>query len=399
MINLHIQPELVARCILSGRSKETIKNAMRLSATSKLFHEFINSSEFFKGLLQSVGDGYIMLKSSCFKDRYFELRSLCLPKTELFPGAMFGEALVNEDGVEFFSFEEGIEHFKLKEDRELNIITIPENMRGERDPEYFIRFSPFVERSKDYLAINDRSDSYVYVFKPDGKECLAKYKVEQKIAQISIQGNRLFVVSVGATLSVFNLEQPEKEPFKHDLIVNNTSSISICFGKEHLIYLRKGKPVVLSLSCLQELPWKENPLIDGTCYFFPMENDFIEVVFKSLLLCDIAKISFEDGFLQRTMIIEGLALSENLTGLRKDVCFNEDRLIVACEIENATTIFSYDLVTKEKGILPSISQTLEVRPFNPRLLCMAQNIYYLFMSSPNFDNFQSCLTTFTFSKL
>lgn len=209
MNSLNFQPELVAKCILNTTPRSTIKNAMDLSTTSTLFHRIINSETFFKGLVDLVEANHFLLKGnwSCFKDRYFELRGACLFKTDDFPGAIFGDALVSEEGVEVFSFFHDICNFKLNEVSEFNQIVIPENLRI--PPKPTSQDSPFVARSEKYLAINDKTDSSVYIYTPDGSECLNRLDLSGEIYQLTIIDNMLYVLESGGrfySLIVYNLE-------------------------------------------------------------------------------------------------------------------------------------------------------------------------------------------------
>lgn len=79
MISLHVQPELLARCIQGANRKKTLKNALNLCAVSSVFHAVINSEEFFKAL---AGLELPLPKLGCFKERWFDIRSRCLKKME-----------------------------------------------------------------------------------------------------------------------------------------------------------------------------------------------------------------------------------------------------------------------------------------------------------------------------
>lgn len=407
---INVQPELVVKSILGSNSKEAIKNALLLSTTSKLFHKIINSHPFFEAFVTLMGSDYLLPQlnsmegSNCFKLKYFDLRNLYLKNNETFPGTVFGDAFVDEQGVEVVSFFNGIYSFKLIENLKFNPIVIPENMRVE--PRVQWRTSPFVARSRDYLAINDRSDSCVYIFKPDGKECLAKFEVAGELSQIAIVGNYLCTVSLGDTLNVFNLERPEEEPFKLTL-PGNDQYPSICFGKEYFIYsetyLEENKLFALPLSCLQkskskELPWLLLTSDKGTQYLFPLENDFIEVTFTGKFVCDISKISIENECIKKTPMAKDIVISEDSKAWRTDVCFHDGRLVVAYEDMSETKLFSYDLLSEKLVKLPSIPAYASNCPFSPRFLCMAEKIYYLLMSF-NPGALQSNLSTFTFSKI
>jgi hypothetical protein len=396
MINLDLPRELVAKCILDRDLNETVSNAVVLSLTSKVMQTFINSIEFFEAYAHMKGAGHFLPKLnqtlSSFKDRCFELRGLCFCKNETFSGAMFGDALINGGDVELFSFDKGISSLILKENETLNSIVIPEHMQV--DPREYYRISPLVARSEKYLAVNDRSNSCVYIFTSDGKECLSKYEVKGVISQIAIHGNQLFVVEKDAPDSIVKVFYLK---LTHDYSMHAFDSdfpISICFGKEYWAYSVSNQ--CMSRTIINSYSGYECFLggsSKGSCYLFSRGNDFIEVVLRDGLVCDIVKISFTEDCMQQTMIAEGIEIPVDFKGLRADVCLHDDRLVVAYEYGNQTRFFSYDLVLEKMGELTSVALLRGGHPFKARFFCVAQNIYYLIM------HMKSNLSTFTFSKI
>lgn len=406
MINLYCQPELVAKCIIGRDSKETIRNAAILSLTSKVMQTFINSDEFFKAYAQIMDAGHFLPKInqtlSSFKTRCFELRGLCLKKTEEFPGVTLGDAWVDEDGVNLFSFFKELGHYKLRDSSGINSIAFPENTP--LDLSNCFNEPPSIARSKEYLAIHG-SDSHVYIFKSDGKKYFDTYDVGENIKQIAIQDNRLYVLknTESYSLMVINLEN-DMETFI-TFVEDYDPSTPICFGKAYLIYSSKliiGNGVMAcSLSNLHEKIYYAN-LAFGQAYFYPMQDGFIEVFFGNTFVCDIFKISFEEGLMKKTIIKNDLKISEGFLVLRTDVCFHNDRLLVAYrESGVGTKIFSYDLLLDCLSELTSISsqEFYFEEWFKPRFLCLAEKVYYLYMTSPGNDEHKSSLSTFTFSKI
>jgi hypothetical protein len=341
---------------------------------------------------------------SSFKDRCYELRGLCIPKNETFPGAMFGDALINGENVQLFSFDKGISSLILKENEKFISIVIPEHMQV--NPRQYYRISPLVARSEKYLAVNDRSNSCVYIFTPNGKECLSKYEVNGVIAQIALQGDRLYIVEIRelyTDIIMFNLEQPKETPSSLTTYFSDTP-IQICFGKEYLIYSKtsQGKSQVVACPSLLKNVCKREyvgTLSKGYSYLFSRGSDFIEVTFRESLVCDIANISLIENRLKKTIITEGIEIPVEFQGRRADVCLHEDRLVVAFEYDGKTKFFTYDIVLEKTGKLTSVDLIGGGLPFKPRFLCVAQDIYYLITWFSNQGNVKSNLSTFTFSKI
>jgi hypothetical protein len=409
MINLTCQPELFVKCLLGSNSKNTVKNALHLSTTSKIYQGIINSEKFFKGFVDFMGEGHFLPKLnpslSSFKDRYFELRNVCVINNKNFPGAIMGGALINGEDVELFSFDKGISSLILKENEMPNSIVIPEHMQIE--PEGYSRPSPFVARSEKYLAICNKSDSCVYIFNPDGLECLAKHQVPEILSQIALQDSRLYLVmdwGMTSQIRVIDLDNPKENFFLYNTFASQ-SPRSICFGKEYLTYsifmneIIETIAIPLSYFITGETLDLSGGEMEGTCYLFSSENAFIEVIFRELFVCDIRNISFEEDQVQIKMIKEGLVLSKGIRGNRMDVCFSENRLVFAYEIAFETELFSYDFISEQTLKLTTIDQMMCGSTFRPRFLCMAENIYYLFMRSIGENNYKSNLTTLSFSKI
>jgi hypothetical protein len=406
MINLTCQPELVAKCILGRDLKETMKNAVVLSLTSKVMQTFINSYAFFEAYAQVMDSGHFLpeLKQplSSFKGRCFELRGLCSKKTEEFPGVTLGDAWVDEEGVKLFSFFKELGHFQLKENFQFNPIEFPKDKPI--DLSHFTVSAPSIAKSNEYLAVHG-SDSRVHFFNSDGKEYLSTFEVGGDIQQMAIQNNRLYVLSHIGTfyLFVYDLEQQKELNRLH--LEYYDQSMPICFGKNYLIYLSKliiGKGVLVhSLSNLHEKIHHAS-LTFGRSYYYPMEDGFIEVNFTALFVCDILKISIEEGCIKKTMIKGNLKISEGHSYLRTDVCFHDDRLIMAYRGDVGTKLFSYDLLLDTLSPLHTIpSKKLQQKEdsFKPRFLCMAEKVYYLFMRSIDEDNYKCNFTTLNFSKI
>lgn len=79
---MSIPNELMPAFIWDSNPKKIMKNAALLSAVSKVFYSVVNSEEFFKGLLQLVGEDQFYLNgtSTCLKERFFEMRNFYLIK-------------------------------------------------------------------------------------------------------------------------------------------------------------------------------------------------------------------------------------------------------------------------------------------------------------------------------
>lgn len=438
--SLMVEPKLIAKCLVSDDVNAAFRSALALCGTSKICQYIINADSFFKDLVELIDPNHPLFdlrnesqgkaapeaserEKISFRRKYFDLRNIFLQKSETFPGTVFGEALVSEDGVEVISFHSGIESFKLKENSTFQSIKIPENMRI--PPRQVYRESPFAARSEKFLAINHRSDSAIYIYTAEGVNCIAKYEVSGEICQLTIEGDLLCVVEQqpdeSRNLVAFNLGAPQQQdPITIALPKNEELwplPHPICFGEKYLIYtqsLSQGNQIyALPLSCLKEttdgspLPWIEGAVAaEGSRYMLAKGDHFIEVTFNERYICDISKVTIApEGFL-KTKIGNGIKIPNNGKTFPRDVCFHRDRLFLACEnLFSGTKIFSYDITLGRLAELVSISQTASNCPFRPRFLSTAANIYYLIMGlgeqvpGTNTCLMQGYLTTLTYGKV
>lgn len=367
MISLSVQPELFARCLSSARC------AVRVSGTSSELHEFINSKAF----LNMPGETY--------KERYFELRKVCDVKKEVFPVEIgFGDAVVDEEGVEVFSFSEKVCHFKLNGD--IKPLDIPIN-KPLNQQNYALK-SPSAARSEKYLAVSG-ADAYVHIFKPDGKSFFIQSVGH--VRQIVLRDNLLY--SVEETHDFYHVKKidVDDKQLLCQVTLGYIGSHPICFGREHLIYAFNSIACVHPLACLDTMIF-DTTVISDPYYFFPMGNGFLQVLFRADCVCDIEKISIEEGVLKRVKIKEKLKISD---GELKNVCFHENRLIMTFETEKETKMLVYDLVSEKLHAWPP-SPLSDYETFEPRFLSRDDKIYYLFVGAVK----ERCnLTTYTFSKI
>lgn len=407
MINLSFQPEIIAKCISNS------KTALSLSSTSKLFYKIVNSNDFFQGLVESAGSEHLLnpLKNlNSFQKRYFYLRGQKLNKMETFRGTMIGVPSVHEEELEMFSFHREQCHYKLKNNTIFQKIVIPRDLHIPAKQNQ--RLLPFVKRSKDYLAICDPSNSCsssVYVFSPDGSECLARCDigdVKGEIHQLDFH-EELLCITVGEFCSykilVFNIETTEAL----SLELPGACCLPICFGKEYLIYIQASfkdrRPIVLPLSCLRkaEISYQEGLSKTGLSKYFPYENDFIEVVRMDGSI-SLNKICISNEGIVEKVIASDLMLCNDAS--ISDSCLHDNRLFIAYEVpKSGTQIFSYDLITKntdEPIFIPTYGTKIPF--FKTRFLCVAENVHYLSMVIGTWNKvwqIQSHLTTLNYSKI
>lgn len=380
--------ELMAKCALSSKSNETVKNALLLASTSKVFQEIINSEEFFKVLIHQVRDDYCLsAKLSSFKERYFELRRCCSSKIEDFPGVFFGDAIISDGEIELFEFLNGIDHFKLHSDN--HKIVIPENMKP--FPSLIGNKMPHVVRSEKYLAISKMGDFSVYVFTPDGSQCLTRLDVPKEICQLDIKYNKLLVVigqGGGDQLMAFDLDQAE-EQVPLSIPLKNLNYLPVCFGNEYVICVQWDplcdQACVLKLSSIEEkLFYCSGSIGKRILQYFPYENDFLEVSYKSRESeISLSKFSIKENGVTLNLIANDITrdIPDFFKQATPKLHFHNERLFLAYDVqERGTTIFAYDLVSKKMSkvlAIPALDNPLN--SFKPRFLSVSETIYYIRM--------------------
>ncbi len=398
------QPELVAKCIQSPES--TIKSALSLSATSHHFYKIVNSFDFFR----FFSDQKIL--GTSFKERYFHLRTCFSSKSETFQGAKFGDAIAHDNDVEVFSFNEMIYKFKLKEQTISQTLAIPKDLQI--NPNQNPRISPFVASSKEYLAINDRHHSCIYVYTPDGTKCLERYDVqniEGEISQVTILDDLLCVV-VGELCSyqivVFDLKKKNET---YSLVIPGACTLPIYFGKEYLIYVQPSfedrESISLPIACLSTnidpLPWLKVSENTGFVKYFPYQEDFIEMSLDEGQI-SLSLLSISNKEVSKKTISNGIHKDFSNDKLFSNTCLHDNRLFIAYENPNKEIeIYSYDLFLKKMTqalIIPPLGTKLPF--FQPRFLCTAENIHYLSMvigTEERSAESKSYLSTLTYAKI
>ena len=442
--SLNFEPKIIAKCLVNDDDEAymAFKNALALCCTSRVYHHIISSDPFFKEFVKLIDPKHTLFsvdektqkeaaqnasenEQTSLKHKCFELRNTFLQKNENFPGVICGEALARKDGVEVISFDEEIVSYMLTENASFQSIEIPENMRVYRRQSE--RESPCAARSEKFLAINRQCDSAIYIYPPDGKNCLARYEVAGEICQLTIEGDLLRVVEKhldgSRNLVAFNLELsqqqdpiiialPKKDKlpprpicFGEEYLIYMQSlgqgnalpkndklpPRPICFGEEYLIYMQslgQGNQMhALPLSCLHThaieglpLSWIKGDSTVGDRYMLPKGNHFIEVTFKDCYVCDISKASIsQEGFL-KTEIAKDIVISKEDNAFRTDVYLHNDRIVLAYQNSGKRTkIFSYDLILGKVAELLYTQQVINNCSFKPRFLSVARNIYYLAM--------------------
>lgn len=397
--------EIVARCVFLP--EQTLKNVALWSATTKVFHEVINSEAFFKVLVVLGGSGdllpYLTGKHQCFKGRYTELRGLCLKKMEMLSGAIYGDAFANVGGIELVSILNEIRLCKLEKDAIAELITIPDYIQQGQ-----YQGTPYTFRTKDYFAIHDGIETCVYVCTLNGGKW-AKFDLHGKVCQIHIDGNQLFVVRGGDRYYCLVVSNLELDPNQNYIAIEleGAYEMPVYFGREHLLYLeqtyRHIQPFALALSGLrgpdvnqQALSWQAGQEVFNVLKYFPYDNGFIEVSYQEALFITKIEISV-DGFTREVISKDIKVDMANIS----DIGFHEDRLFIALK-NSGTKIFSYDLLTKQLNEVLVIPAHVENTDFKSRFLCAAEKVYYLSMEMGKWGGdveVKSHLTTLTYSRV
>lgn len=405
---------LLVKSLTGTDLKVTIRNAERLSMASKVFNQMIHSEPFFKALASTMEpDPFFYSKlekheTQLLKHRFLDLRGIFRQDNKTYNGVPDGETWVSERGLEFISFKDRIiQSTKLGESSSFNALD------KWSTPILDSRSAHFDARSDKYFVINNGTDRNVDVYTADRQEFLACYEIFGDICELTIEGNQLFVFERQLDgifmLHAFNLERVQDAPVSIPLPGDYEQPA--CFGKNHIIYwvtdFDQDQPFALPLSCLNE-PLGDNPIdlwldgdpVKGLLYYFPYEDDFLEVYFKGDSFF-LSKICIEEGCFIMTPITKNIDIStEDFT--LTDVYLHHDRLFIAYEIQaKDTELACYDIPSGKMTKICIIPEYLWDIPFWPRFLVAAEKIYYLSVevNLANSANAKSHLTMLTYGKI